>query len=102
MSTLIERLLQKALDEANIFEIDQIMPKIYPDYDYRYAKTLIIYNEECGIDAYDLYRLKGNFPNMPFMSLFHFEVNLIRGLCNISEEDLAILNPPCGNEKKCG
>ena len=96
MSTLIERLLQKALDEGNTSAIDQIMPKIFHDYDVEYAKTLIAYNTECGIDGYDLVRLRGNFPNMTFMALFYFDVNLIRGLCNICDEDLEILNPPCG------
>jgi hypothetical protein len=96
MSLLIERLLQKALNMRDYEAINRIMPKIFPDFDSEYIRALISYNEEEDINAYDLVRLKGNFPNMKFASLFHYEVGLVRGLCNISEEDLEILNPPCG------
>jgi len=96
MSLLIERLLQKALDTRDIESLNEIMPKLFPDYDYRYAEVLFAYNEEEDINGFDLVRLKGNFPNMKFSGLFTNETSLIRGFCNISEEDLAILDPPCG------
>lgn len=96
MSTLLERKLQKALDQRDCESIDRIMPILFPDYISGYAMTLIAYNEECNIKACDLIRLRLNFPNMTFSLLFCFSENIIRGLCNISEEDLAILDPPCG------
>lgn len=96
MSTLLERRLQEALDNGDCESIDKIMPKLFPDYTEGYAKTLIAYNEECDIKACDLIRFRLNFPNMIFSALFTHETSILKGLCDISEEDLAILDPPCG------
>ncbi|WP_088185858.1 hypothetical protein [Desulfosporosinus sp. FKA] len=93
--TTLERELQKALDLGDLQRISQIMPKLFPDFDPEYAETLIAYNQQYDINSSRLVRLRLNFPNMKFIGLLTHEPSLIRGLCDIDEEDLVKLNPPC-------
>lgn len=92
----LESNLQKAFDERDCESIGRIMPNLFPDYREEYAETLIRYNAENNIKASDFLKIKINFPYMTCRTLFSNNPDFIKNLCDISEEELAFLNSPCG------
>ena len=84
--------LQKALDERDHELINRIMFRLYLDYDEHYAETLIRYNEESNIKAADWVKVKVNFPTLTAFMLFSRDELFIRNLCEVSEEEMELMN----------
>lgn len=87
--------LQKALDAREHTLINKIMSHLFLDYSDEYADDLIRYNEECDIKASDWVKIKVNFPTMTAFILSNKDEQFIKGLCEVSEEELELMNSFC-------
>ncbi|OCZ49733.1 hypothetical protein [Dehalobacter sp. TeCB1] len=79
--------LQKALDICDEEAINTIMPLLFGDYDPSYSRTLISYNNECDIKVADLISFKKNNPPAGFISLFLFDEDMVKIMCNTNMKE---------------
>lgn len=74
--------LQNALNSRDIPKINEIMPKIFKDYDPSYARALIAYNDETDIHAADIVSFHCLNHKATFKSMFCFDEGMVKFMCN--------------------